>query len=72
MVVAGSVFTRLRFCFWAVFLCGFAVWASFGCDFAVDDSLVSMGACWASVVLVVDACWVTSLFTSLVCLAPVG
>jgi len=50
--------------FWFVFLCGFAVWFGFGSDFVVGGSLVYMGVCCGSVFLVVDACWVTSLFTS--------
>ncbi len=50
-----------------MFLCGFAVWGSFGCDFAVEVSLVNMAACWRSVVSAVDACWITSLFTSWLC-----
>ncbi len=49
-----------------MFLCGFAVYASFGCDFAADNSLVNMAECCGSVVSVVDACCVTSWFTSLV------
>ncbi len=49
-----------------MFLFGFAVAIAFGSDFAVDDSLVNMAACCGSVVSVVDACCVTSLFTSLV------
>ncbi len=64
MVVVGFVVTTAGLVGWFVFLRGFAFWGSFGCDFAVDHSLVSMGVCCGSVVSVVDACWVTSLFTS--------
>ena len=55
--------TTALFVFWFVFLCGFVVWFGFGGDFAVDDSLVYMVVCCGSVVLVVDVCCFTSLFT---------
>ena len=62
VVVAGFRVTSGWFVFGVVFLFGFVVWACFGCDFAVDVSLVNMAECWTSVVLVVDACCVTSVF----------
>ncbi len=62
---ASSVRRRLLAAIvWFVFLYGFAVWGSFGCDVAADDSIVNMTECCASVVSAVDACCVTSLFTS--------
>ncbi len=64
MVVGFFVFITAWFVFGVVFWCGFAVWASFGSDFGADDSLVTMAECCGSVVLVVDACCVTGLFTS--------
>ena len=63
MVVWVFRVTTALLVFWFVFLCGFAVWFGFGGDFVVGGSLVYMGLCCGSVVLEVDACWVTSVFT---------
>jgi hypothetical protein len=56
VVVFGFVFTGFVFVVWFVFLCGFAGLFGFGSDCAVDNSLVNMGECCGSGVLVVSLC----------------